>query len=90
MFNASYTYSQNSEFVQGDFNGDGCMDLLTIYDLSTENKSPGAPRDYLAVYRYGSPNGFSSELTMATFSNQYRPVKAVSGDFNGDGMDDFF
>ena len=90
LFNASYTYSQNSEFVQGDFNGDGCMDLLTIYDLSTENKSPGAPRDYLAVYRYGSPNGFSSELTMATFSNQYRPVKAVSGDFNGDGMDDFF
>ena len=90
LFNASYTYSQNSEFVQGDFNGDGCTDLLTIYDLSTENKSAGAPRDYLVVYRYGSPNGFSSELTMATFSNQYRPVKAVSGDFNGDGMDDFF
>ena len=90
LFNASYTYSQNSEFVQGDFNGDGCMDLLTIYDLSTENKSPGAPRDYLAVYRYGSPNGFSNELTIATFTNQYRPVKAVSGDFNGDGMDDFF
>lgn len=90
LFNASYTYSQNSEFVQGDFNGDGCTDLLTIYDLSTENKSAGAPRDYLVVYRCGSPNGFSSELTMATFSNQYRPVKAVSGDFNGDGMDDFF
>ena len=90
LFNASYTYSQNSEFVQGDFNGDGCMDLLTIYDLSTENKSAGAPRDYLVVYRYGNPNGFSNELTMATFSNQYKPLKAVAGDFNGDGLDDLF
>lgn len=90
LFNASYTYSQNSEFVQGDFNGDGCTDLLTIYDLSTENKSAGAPRDYLAVYRYGNPNGFSNELTIATFANQYKPLKAVAGDFNGDGLDDVF
>lgn len=90
LFNASYTYSQNSEFVQGDFNGDGCTDLLTIYDLSTENKSAGAPRDYLAVYRYGNPNGFSNELTIATFANQYKPLKAVAGDFNGDGLDDIF
>ena len=27
---------------------------------------------------------------MATFSNQYKPLKAVAGDFNGDGLDDLF
>lgn len=43
LFNAEYAYSQNSEFVQGDFNGDGCMDLLTIYDLSIEQTSASAP-----------------------------------------------
>ena len=90
LFNAEYAYSQNSEFVQGDFNGDGCMDLLTIYDLSIEQTSASAPRDYLAVYRYGNPNGFSNELTIATFAKQYKPLKAVAGDFNGDGLDDIF
>lgn len=90
IFSAEYAYSQESEFVKGDFNGDGCMDLLTIYDLSAGQASADWPRDYLAVYRYGNPNGFSNELTITTFANQYHPVKAVAGDFNGDGLDDLF
>lgn len=90
LFNASTSYSQNSEFVLADFNGDGCMDLLTIYDLSTEKLSPSSPRDYLAVCRMGGAGGISNELTINTFTKQSQPVRAVTGDFNGDGLDDVF
>lgn len=89
LFGSTVGQTSKSSYVQGDFNGDGRDDLLTVYDLSTASAN-SFPRNYIAMFRYGNPNGFSNELTIHTFNNQYREVKAYAGDYNGDGLDDVF
>ena len=89
LFSSTVGQTSKSSYVQGDFNGDGHDDLLTVYDLSTAAANT-FPRNYIAMYRYGNPNGFSNELTIHTFTNQYQEVKAYAGDYNGDGLDDVF
>ena len=79
------TYYHNDPVYMGDFNGDGCADMLVQW-IGNDYKRQ------LLVYK-GNPNGtFSTGVNLA--STRYHkmgayPAKFVIADVEGDGKDDF-
>ncbi len=81
--NTQNTYNSGNSVFVGDFNGDGCDDIVVHWVDAAEHRN-------LLMYR-GSSNGTFSNANTTT-SNRHNqsvyPTKLFVGDFNGDGCDD--
>lgn len=76
-------YNANDTLTSGDFNGDGLTDILAV--------GPDSSHRWVGLSDGDGSFTYVADTNLLSFSvnpKQYQPVR--TGDFNGDGLTDFF